>query len=1093
MALKSDGPIEARVSVHLNRVSLPDALIAIQQASGAVISYSKAILPHAWVVSLDVEDVPVSEAVRRALEGTDIRITRRQDGNILLFRATASAAAGIVTGRVTDAKTKGPMRGASVVLDDTVMTTRTNEAGEFRFANVPAGTHRVTVRLIGYRRQIKVLEVVDNQATSVDFTLQSSVNALDQVVVTATGQQRRVELGNVIAHLNVDSIAPTAPVTSLTDLLAARAPGVQVVETNGLVGGSRSIRIRGESSMLITGDPIVIVDGVRQDNSPGGANNQIFGATPTPSRLNDIDVNQIQTIDILKGPAASTEYGTDAANGVIVITTKRGTAGPPQWRLSAEHGWSEIPSDFPDFYYTYGHTAAAPATPIQCPAIYVSSFLKNAADQSCIADSVIHDNPLNHSATSIYQHGLRQNVDLSVSGGSDITRYFVAGGTSRDVGTTHMPSVFHSQAIALGFPGDVFDPNSQTQRSARANLTTHLGPRADLFISSAYLSTNQQVPGGSSLTHSQQIGPVVLDSAHDYGYGCVSCQRSETPLTNLGQLQSESTTRAIGGATADWHPAEWFTLHGSAGIDHGTQESKAIFLPQAFYVFLGLRNFGSLQVTNTTTDIASGDVRGAIVHALTPDLRSTTSFGLQTVSTRMHDIVASANGLSDANTSLNGVPNPQVSQGDDGHATVGGYLEQQMGIADRVFVIGALRLDGASGFGHDYHTTVYPKLSVSWLALNTGATTVRVRGAFGAAGQQPDNGAALQLSRAQSVFVDGQQVSGSVLIGPGNPHLKPERSQELEGGVDVSLFDSRINLEVTGYRKQTRDALVNVPLGITLDNLSMQENLGDVQNRGVEASVQATVIRRNDITWDVTVNASSNTNTLLRLAPGVTGLSAGGVSGQQFRVGYPLYGYWARRATYDDADGNGVLLPSEVTVEDTNSYMGASSPRVEASLSTQLSVLRGLVTFGSLFDIKAGDVVSNLAAATNASHGTLPEQNVSNAPLWLQARALSWSLTADRSSLFYETGRFVRWREASMTFNVPVSWTRRMRTSSLTVTAAVRNLGLWSHYSGVDPEVSDAGVGQVNGSQEVNGSIRGIGGASVPLPRTWLIRVNAGL
>src|SRR6202044_2856263 len=158
---------------------------------------------------------------------------------------------------------------------------------------------------------------------------------------------------------------PTAPITSLTDLISARAPGVDVLETSGMTGAGEIIRIRGISSLVLQGDPILIVDGIRQDNTAGGDLGTLFstngvgdanGSHPTPSRLNDIDFSDVETIDILKGPSASTEYGTDAANGVIVITTKHGTVGAPQWRLSAERTTSNIPETFPTGLYSWGHT-----------------------------------------------------------------------------------------------------------------------------------------------------------------------------------------------------------------------------------------------------------------------------------------------------------------------------------------------------------------------------------------------------------------------------------------------------------------------------------------------------------------------------------------------------------------------------------------------------------------------------------------------------------------------------------------------------------------------------------------------------------------
>jgi TonB-dependent SusC/RagA subfamily outer membrane receptor len=325
-----------RVTVNVENMPLLTVLQTIAQQAGLVPMYDATLIPSQRRVSLHVREISASDAFEQALRGTGLVAQIHAKGQVVIMRGTfEQAVAGDVTGLVRDSATKQPITGVTVALSGTRYAARTGADGRFRLAGVPAGTYRLTVRRIGYRSATVSVQVTDDAAATVSVSLMPANTELSEVVTTAVGQQRRLEVGNVIAHLNVDSIAKTAPVTSVTDLLSARAPGVQVVENSGLVGAGASIRIRGQSSMVLPSDPIIIVDGVRQDNTAGGSRyDSYFGSPPSPSRINDIDVNQIETIDILKGPAASTEYGTDAANGVIVITTKKGKTGATLWHVS---------------------------------------------------------------------------------------------------------------------------------------------------------------------------------------------------------------------------------------------------------------------------------------------------------------------------------------------------------------------------------------------------------------------------------------------------------------------------------------------------------------------------------------------------------------------------------------------------------------------------------------------------------------------------------------------------------------------------------------------------------------------------------------
>jgi TonB-linked SusC/RagA family outer membrane protein len=1103
-----------RVSLHLANATVADALGTLARQSGLELIYDKSALPNGARTSISADRLTIASALNEILLDTGLDVEVAESGFITLVRhgSAADPPSGArqgttrIVGHVTDATLKTPLAQVVVRIQGGGVGASSDESGRYTLTGVAPGTYHVTARRVGYQPLTRDVTVSADQSATLDFALAAAPTKLDEVVTTAVGNQRRYQVGNVISTINADSIAPTAPITSLTDLISARAPGVQVLETSGLTGAGESIRIRGLTSLVLQNDPILIVDGVRQDNSAGGDLAAYFanyagGTHPTPTRLNDIDFTDIATIDVLKGPAASTEYGTDAANGVIVITTKRGTAGRPQWRASAEQTESGMPVTFPDLYYSWGHTTDGTGAAVACPLLplYLAYGDNTGGGTSgtCIADSVTKENPLNDPATSIFGDGRRGKYDLSVSGGSDAVRYYVAGGLSNETGIVRMPAVFRELAdtAALGLPSSALGPNSEDQGSVRTNVAIRLGATADMTVTGNYLSTYQQTPNASALYSGVFSYAAQSGAAYAYGYGYPDL----TPLGSFSTIGSENLSRVTGGMTGNWRPVSWFVGHATVGLDHESFRNQDLVYPLADPSYQGF-SAPFLGVGMINTDVYSVDVRGTATAALTRGVRSATTAGVQLVDTRNSGQTASVSHITATNLTLNGATSPSVTQIGNRAATLGGYAEEQVAVVDRLFVTGALRLDAASGFGSAYSVAAYPKASVSWLALNGSATTVRVRAAFGESGVQPMNGAALQLYSATAAAANGAAVTGYGLSWPGNPQLRPERTAEYEGGVDIGAWHNRVSLELTAYAKMTHDALINENLGATLGSYTYQENIGDVRNGGVEAALSVTLIQAPQLTWDVTLNGSLNHNKLVSLAPGV---AAQTFFGDQtvFRQapGYPLYGLWGTSVSYADVNHDGVLEANEVTVADSATFIGSSTPTQEVSLGTHIGLWNGAVVLGALADYRGGYRIANSEAYAGADLGQNQlGQNVPTGALWEQARGVAglpgFAQCCYEPADFLEDGSFVRLREVSLTYALPRRTVRTIRVQSLSLTGAVRNLALWTRYTGSDPEVSTRAVqfAPTSNSNGVNNDVRE-GYGAVPLARYWVLRLNVGL
>ena len=267
-----------------------------------------------------------------------------------------------VSGRVVAANSVEPIVDARVMVAGTSMATNTNGEGRFTLRDVPVGEIDIRVIRVGYEQQKKAIAVSAGQDATLDFALAQAVVRLPDVVTTATGEQRRVELGNSVSTLgDVTQKVETTPINTMADLLVAKAPGV-VVLPGAMTGAAPVVRIRGLGSLATTGsgvtnNPIYVIDGVRM-----GSGAISFGTGGTQSSfVNDIDPNEIEDIEIVKGPSAATLYGTDAANGVIVITTKKGRAGATRWSWYGEGGGVDERNKYPTDYASWGHNATTNA------------------------------------------------------------------------------------------------------------------------------------------------------------------------------------------------------------------------------------------------------------------------------------------------------------------------------------------------------------------------------------------------------------------------------------------------------------------------------------------------------------------------------------------------------------------------------------------------------------------------------------------------------------------------------------------------------------------------------------------------------------
>jgi TonB-dependent starch-binding outer membrane protein SusC len=713
--------------------------------------------------------------------------------------AVAQESTGTVTGIVTTPAGE-PVVGAEVTLMG--RTTLTDGTGRFRFGNVAPGEHDLRVASLGYRAATQTVRVTAGEVATVEFRIQVSAVALDEIVVTglATGTARRA-IGTSVASIDATALE-ASPVKNLSQMLQGRAPGVHVLPGGGKAGQGSRIVLRGAASVTQANEPLIYVDGVRMDNASvsGGDNPSpsiCVGCGVSWSGLDDISPEDIDRIEIVRGASAATLYGTEAAAGVIQIFTKRGREGRAVWNYSGEAGMLSTPLSWWDI------------------SEYAPWFYDN-----------------------MVQRGHLQSHQLSVRGGGENFDFFASGTIRDETGIL---------------------PNSGEDHYA-LRLNTGIRPRENLSVR-LNTSFNRR-----SVQH-------VPDANNTRGYtinGLVGGPRGQFVETlTLTAIESfQEGNRYTGGLTVEHNPMGFLSHRATLGADILNSDEYHLFPFGAISdIPLGYRGNYRRENRNLNVDyVATARVD------LTPSILSNTSAGFQwfgrTASSstlRGHDFPFY--GLSTISATLRREALETRVQ----EKIAGFFVEQQLGYRDFLFATVGARADGHSAFGADVAYQTYPKADVSYvvsehLSLPRQLSTVRLRGAYGTAGQQPANFAAVR-SWSTVPALGGQPAV--VPTNLGNPDLRPEVTRELELGFELGFLEDRLHLDVTRYTQRTKDALYEEREPPSLGVLSPQlRNIGEIRNEGWEVGFRGMVFERRGFQWSGLVNYSANENEIVSLGGG---------------------------------------------------------------------------------------------------------------------------------------------------------------------------------------------------------------------------------
>jgi outer membrane receptor protein involved in Fe transport len=812
-----------------------------------------------------------------------------------LFATPASAQVGQITGRVTNAATGGSIGQVQVFLANTTIGTLTRADGQFLILNVPAGNYELRAELIGMASATQQVTVGAGATVTVDLSMGQQALGLDEIVVTGTaGASRRREIGNTIAQINVDEVVNRP--TAVTDLLRAAAPGLDISSTGGEFGQAPAIRLRGNSSLAMSNNPIVYVDGVRVRSEPnafvGAVDNRgIRGSVVTVSPLDGINPNDIERIEVIKGSAATTLFGTEASSGVIQIFTKRGSAGSPVWTAQTTQGavWSR----------KFGPANAQGLdTGPECARTGVCNFDYFRLDP-------------------YLKTGWNQNYSLSVRGGGQALQYFVSGNWADEEG--YLPNEYGEK------------------KNIRTNFTFTPAPDLTIQWNTAYLNQWQQNISQSNaqgLTHNVYRG-----TSNYFGTDDPEVVRRRVLDFDI-QMNIERFTT---GGTLTYAPIENLTNRFTIGYDFVQQDTRNL-RPFGFQS----RPKGALLNSHWQNSLLTFDYVGTYSFNVTEDVKSNFSWGGQAVGDRSHTIEAWGENFP-------GAVEPTVSSaaftlGFEERQKVwnaGFFLQNVLDLSDKYFLTLGARVDGNSAFGEGFGLQVYPKASFSWVTSDedfwSADAQLRLRVAYGQSGRAPGAFDAVRTWDPAGFANQPAFVPRNL----GNPDLGPEVTTEFEGGFDASFLGDRVEMIFTYFSAKTTDALFQVqqPASEGFGG-SQLRNTGEIKNQGIELALSGSPIQSAGWGWDLGLNVTTLKSEVVSLG-GAPEFSLG--SGGWVVEGEPAPVIRARYVTNPDE----IAAP----IVEADHVYGPNYPTLVLTPTTSLRLPFGGVTLSAVGEYKGGAFV----------------------------------------------------------------------------------------------------------------------------------------
>ncbi len=929
--------------------------------------------------------------------------------------APTQAQTGVIQGQVLDVESRRPLADADVGVPGSGIGQVTNSSGRFVLLNVPVGDHTVRAALLGYDAAEHAVTVAAGQAVTIEIEMSPTAIALNEIVVTGVGAEtRRRALGTSVEVLSADDFE-LAPVQSIDQLLQGRVAGATVSATSANPGTGSLINFRGVSSVFGAQTPVIYVDGVRVDNDQ--ATSAVTGGEQS-SALSDLLTADIDRIEITRGGAASTLFGSDAATGVIQIFTRKGTPGAARITARVEQG-----IEMPELRYILDAGLTFPER----------------VESGEVTGTFMRDR--------YFRNGHTQNYYAGVSGGTAEVTYSVSGRVEDRTGTQ---------------PKD-----GSTNYSIRGGLRASLTDDFTLEFSGSYVRHNfQRLYNGASIGDpltTFEVGDALFFSG-------ASSLHDALDIFLLPDID-EWVNRFILSTGARWSIRDDLTARVTLGTDNRTNQQR-LREPIGF-----TPGEPTGQLNRRDRAFASVSLDAGATYAWTRPGRSigsTLTLGVQGF--RQDESIVNANGRTfglpgsfhfhAAADITAGEANLEVFSG-------GLYVDEQLSLWDKLYLGGGFRIDAGSSFGDNIDTEFYPKATASYiLSEDIGlplADEVKIRTAYGQTGRFP--GAFLKDRTFSASPFRGE--SAPRFANPGNPDLRPEKTSTIEAGIDAALWNNRIGLDLTVYEARTTDALFLVPRPPVTGQGTQQENVGEILNRGVEVALSLQAINTRRLAWSVGATFHYNHNEVSDMG----GVADFPVDSDQKRVtgcwsvsepgnldtcrGGPVGAWWVTMPSDTNDDG----LPDASERNYTGQF---PVPDKSGGANTTLSIGSRL-TVTALADWAGGHHVFDWGSVWATFNGIYRRELVRCGaeagaaegcgyafPIRYGADGIEigkYGQSGARSAFLYD-GDYFKLREVAVRYALPEDWAGRLNAERATIYVNGRNLWIWSRNRMADSELS---------------------------------------
>nr|WP_051097306.1 SusC/RagA family TonB-linked outer membrane protein [Spirosoma panaciterrae] len=1023
-------------------------------------------------------------------------------------------------GRVTDPD-KLALPGATVVIVGTTVGTTTDAEGNYSLpVTLKPGPITVAFTIIGYETLRKDITLGNATEVTVDADMVAAPTNLDEVVVTgSTLSAPKRELGNAISTIKATDIQQSGS-GNLINSLQGKMPGAQITQNSGDPAGGISIRLRGIKSLVGSSDPLYVVDGVIVSNASTNVSqlalaNDVGNANVGQNRLADLNPDDIASLNVINGAAAAAQYGSRAANGVVIITTKRGQSGKPQVTFTTSFNINELRKSVP--VNTYGKQFGFSS--LRLYPIGVISAAQVAANPGTTTVNIYRDGAYSALANNlvdvqrynyfdqIFQTGTGTDNNIAVSGGRDNTQYYVSFGYLKNQG--------------------IIKQTDFTRYNLRARVDQRLTNWAKLSVGLSYINSlsNEKANGNVfySPINSVNITNNIYDITQRDAAGNLQAVEPTrvNPLSTIEDMKfSQAVSRTINSLQLNLTPIKGLSVDYIVGVDAYSQFGKNYIRPYPYQAVAGLpaaRYPGGFAATATNQVVQfNNDLNAQYERQFNDKFKLNAAVGYSYQFFQSDYTYNSGQNLSPFIETVSGASNTTygLAYNLDRFSLSGMFAQATFGYRNLAFITGAVRRDQSSKFSPSQTNQYYPKVSGSFivsdldfwknLSFSNGFNSLKLRASYGEAGNLSGIGSYARFYQFSPVGFLGKNtvVPGTQLA---NPDVQPERMAELEGGIDLAFLNGRLGLGITAYHQKISNLVVNRTLAPTTGGTSIVNNVGAMENKGFEIVLDANPIKTKDFNWDFTVIYNHNRNKVLDLG-GLPIISpdASSASGTPVYiiVGQPV-GVFYGTGYARNADGSLFLSPSgfpqseraisqangaidyvpashnsDGTIDSSkptaNLIIGNPNPKWTGSFSTNVSYKK--LNLHILLDAVQGVDVFNADKRTRqgVGLGDYAEQELRG--------------TLKRGYIFgiYNTqefrvdpGSYTKLREVALSYTLPALIPAISR---LTVSVVGRNLYSWDKYTGFDPETNAGGN---------NDLVRGIDFGNVPIPRTYQFKLSA--